>query len=120
MEIGIVAGPWGMSFEEVLDAYRQAEQLGFPVFYLGDHFEVGAARDSIDPYILLTLIARALFDYPVRSACHAADVPAAVERRAARGSRPSWTSSAASGSSLAWAAPGTKLRTRSSVRPSRP
>ncbi len=30
MEIGVVAGPWGMSFEEVLDAYRQAEQLGFP------------------------------------------------------------------------------------------
>lgn len=58
MEIGLVAGPWGMDAGEVVDAVRSAEELGFASCYLGDHFYVGQQLESFDPYILFTLIAR--------------------------------------------------------------
>jgi F420-dependent oxidoreductase-like protein len=58
MEIGLVAGPWGMDADEVVGAVQSAERLGFASFYLGDHFYVGQQLESYDPYILFTLVAR--------------------------------------------------------------
>ncbi len=58
MQIALVAAPWGMSVDQVLGAALEAERLGFPTFYLGDHFFVGPQIDSYDPYLLFTLMAR--------------------------------------------------------------
>lgn len=46
-----------MSVEGVIEAAIEAERLGFPAFYLGDHFFVGPQVDSYDPYLLFALIA---------------------------------------------------------------
>ena len=59
MQIAIVAAHWGLSVDDVLGAALEAERLGFPSFYLGDHFFVGPQIDSWDPYLLFTLMARA-------------------------------------------------------------
>ena len=57
MRIGLVMGPWGMSSNEVVSTVQDAERLGFPTFYLGDHFFVGPPLESWEPYILFTLLA---------------------------------------------------------------
>ena len=59
MQIGIVSGPWGASVDEVIGSAREAERLGFPSWYLGDHFFVGPQLESYDPFLLFTLVARA-------------------------------------------------------------
>ena len=58
MRISLGGAPWGMSVEGVVEAARHTERLGFPAFYLGDHFFLGPQIDSYDPYLLFTLIAR--------------------------------------------------------------
>ncbi len=57
MQISLVAGPWGMSVDEIVGAARETERLGFPAFYLGDHFFVGPQLESWNPYLLFTLMA---------------------------------------------------------------
>jgi alkanesulfonate monooxygenase SsuD/methylene tetrahydromethanopterin reductase-like flavin-dependent oxidoreductase (luciferase family) len=58
MDVGLVVGPWGMSFDDFVAAIREAEALGFTSFYAGDHFFVGPQLDSPDPYLLFALAAR--------------------------------------------------------------
>lgn len=58
MQISLVAAQWGKSVDEIIGAARETERLGFPAFYLGDHFFVGPQVDSYDPYLLFALMAR--------------------------------------------------------------
>ena len=58
MDIGFAVGPWGVSFEDVASSVEAAERHGFASYYLGDHFYVGEQLDSIEPYLLFTLMAR--------------------------------------------------------------
>ena len=58
MDVGLVAGPWGVTFEEVSASVRAAERHGFASYYLGDHFYTVAQIDSLEPYLLFALAAR--------------------------------------------------------------
>lgn len=58
MQISLGAIQYGKSVDEVVGAALEAERLGFPNFYLGDHFFLGPQLESYDPYLLFTIIAR--------------------------------------------------------------
>ncbi len=58
MDIGLVAGPWGVTFEETLGSVRATERYGFASYYLGDHFYTVDQIDSLEPYLLFALMAR--------------------------------------------------------------
>ncbi len=58
MDIGLVVGPWGVSFEEAVSSMRVTEQHGFSSYYLGDHFYTVDQIDSLEPYMLFALAAR--------------------------------------------------------------
>ncbi len=58
MDIGFAVGPWDVSFEDISFSIDAAEKHGFSSYYLGDHFFVGEQLDSLEPYLLFTLMAR--------------------------------------------------------------
>ena len=58
MDIGLVVGPWGVTFEEAVSSMRVTEQHGFSSYYLGDHFYTVDQIDSLEPYMLFALAAR--------------------------------------------------------------
>ncbi len=58
MEIGFAVGPWDVSFDDISFSVGAAEEHGFSSYYLGDHFFVGEQLDSLEPYLLFTLMAR--------------------------------------------------------------
>ncbi|MXW25961.1 MAG: TIGR03560 family F420-dependent LLM class oxidoreductase [Dehalococcoidia bacterium] len=58
MDIGLVVGPWGVTFEEAVASMRATEKHGFSSYYLGDHFYTVNQIDSLEPYLLFALAAR--------------------------------------------------------------
>ena len=58
MDIGLVVGPWGVTFEEAIASMRASERYGFASYYLGDHFYTVNQIDSLEPYLLFALAAR--------------------------------------------------------------
>ncbi len=58
MDIGFAVGPWDVSFDDIASSVDAAERHGFASYYLGDHFYVGEQLDSLEPYLLFTLMAR--------------------------------------------------------------
>ena len=58
MDIGLVVGPWGVTFDEAIASMRATEKHGFASYYLGDHFYTVNQIDSLDPYLLFALAAR--------------------------------------------------------------
>ncbi|HCV00501.1 MAG: hypothetical protein CL484_07085 [Acidobacteria bacterium] len=58
MDVGLVIGPWGVTFQEAIASMQATEKHGFDSYYLGDHFYTVNQIDSIDPYLLFTLAAR--------------------------------------------------------------
>jgi len=58
MDIGFAVGPWDVSFDDISFSIDAAEKHGFSSYYLGDHFFVGDQLDSLEPYLLFTLMAR--------------------------------------------------------------
>jgi len=56
MRVGLaIHGAGGLTFDAWLEGVTTAEQLGFPSVFISDDFFVGKPRDSIEPYLLLTL-----------------------------------------------------------------
>ena len=58
MDVGLVVGPWGVSFAEAVASMRATERYGFASWYLGDHFYTVNQIDSLEPYLLFALAAR--------------------------------------------------------------
>ena len=58
MDIGLVVGPWGVTFDEAIASMRATEKHGFASYYLGDHFYTVNQIDSLEPYLLFALAAR--------------------------------------------------------------
>ncbi len=58
MDVGLVVGPWGVTFGEAIASMRATERHGFASWYLGDHFYTVDQIDSLEPYLLFALAAR--------------------------------------------------------------
>ena len=59
MRIGLVVnGSGGLSFEDWIYALKTAEKYEFPSLFVSDHFVVGEAQASLEPYLLFALAAR--------------------------------------------------------------
>ena len=58
MDVGLVVGPWGVTFAEAVASMRATERYGFASWYLGDHFYTVNQIDSLEPYLLFALAAR--------------------------------------------------------------